>query len=80
VILASPVAESSLTVSGVRIVVDSGLHRVPYFDDNTSLTSLQVGTGVCMCAFACVSGVRIVVDSGLHHVTLTTTLALPASR
>lgn len=32
VVLATPVAESSVTVPGVRVVVDSGLVRVPRFD------------------------------------------------
>ncbi len=41
VILASAVAESSLTFEGVRIVVDGGLMRVPRFDARSGLTRLE---------------------------------------
>lgn len=40
VVLATPVAETSLTIEGVRVVVDSGLCRKPVFDPHTSLSSL----------------------------------------
>ncbi|MGB1111409.1 MAG: DEAD/DEAH box helicase, partial [Gammaproteobacteria bacterium] len=40
VVLATPIAESSLTIRGVRIVVDSGLMKTPRFDPNTGLTRL----------------------------------------
>lgn len=40
VVLATPIAESSLTIQGVRIVVDSGLMRAPRFDPNTGLSRL----------------------------------------
>ncbi|GAA1807387.1 ATP-dependent helicase HrpB [Luedemannella flava] len=40
VVLASAVAESSLTVPGVRVVVDSGLARVPRVDHARGLGSL----------------------------------------
>lgn len=40
VVLATPVAETSLTIEGVRVVVDSGLCRKPMFDPHTSLSSL----------------------------------------
>ncbi len=40
VVLATPVAETSLTIEGVRVVVDSGLCRKPVFDPRTSLSSL----------------------------------------
>ncbi|MBS0383711.1 MAG: ATP-dependent helicase HrpB [Proteobacteria bacterium] len=40
VILATNVAESSVTVPGVRAVIDSGLAREPRFDPNSGLTRL----------------------------------------
>lgn len=40
VVLATPVAETSLTIEGVRVVIDSGLCRKPVFDPHTSLSSL----------------------------------------
>ncbi|MCU1498307.1 MAG: putative ATP-dependent helicase, partial [Acidimicrobiales bacterium] len=40
VVLATDIAESSLTVAGVRIVVDAGLVRSPRFDAGTGLTRL----------------------------------------
>ncbi len=40
VVLATPIAESSLTIEGVRIVVDSGFARVPQFDPASGLTRL----------------------------------------
>jgi ATP-dependent helicase HrpB len=41
VVLATDIAESSLTVEGVRIVVDSGLARAPRFDARTGMTRLR---------------------------------------
>jgi ATP-dependent helicase HrpB len=41
VVLATDIAESSLTVAGVRIVVDAGLVRVPRFDPASAMTRLQ---------------------------------------
>lgn len=41
VVLATDIAESSLTVEGVRIVVDSGLARAPRFDARTGMTRLH---------------------------------------
>lgn len=41
VVLATDIAETSLTVEGVRIVVDAGLARRPAFDAQTGLTRLQ---------------------------------------
>jgi len=41
VVLATDIAESSLTVEGVRIVVDAGLARVPRFDVRTGMTRLR---------------------------------------
>ncbi|MFV0306975.1 MAG: ATP-dependent helicase HrpB [Desertimonas sp.] len=40
VVLATDIAETSLTVEGVRIVVDSGLARAPRFDTGTGMTRL----------------------------------------
>jgi len=40
-ILATPIAESSLTVQGVGVVVDSGLAKRPRFDPATGLTRLE---------------------------------------
>jgi len=40
VVLATPIAETSLTIEGVRIVVDSGFVRVPQFDPVSSLSRL----------------------------------------
>ncbi len=36
--LATDIAETSLTVEGVRVVVDSGLARAPRFDPATGMT------------------------------------------
>src|SRR6185436_12499253 len=41
IVLATSIAETSLTIEGVRIVVDSGLARVPRFDPRSSLTRLE---------------------------------------
>ncbi|MBR0501049.1 MAG: ATP-dependent helicase HrpB [Bacteroidales bacterium] len=41
VVLATPIAETSLTIEGVRVVVDSGLFRKPVFDARTSLEHLE---------------------------------------
>lgn len=41
VVLATNIAETSLTIEGVRVVVDSGLARVPRFDLNTGMTRLE---------------------------------------
>ncbi|MGB0712478.1 MAG: ATP-dependent helicase HrpB [Gammaproteobacteria bacterium] len=40
-VLASPIAESSLTLEGVRIVIDTGLEKRPRFNPNTGLTRLE---------------------------------------
>ncbi len=40
VVLATPIAETSLTIEGVRVVVDSGYARVPQFDPRSGLTRL----------------------------------------
>ena len=41
VVLSTDIAETSLTVEGVRIVVDSGLARAPRFDPHTGMTRLR---------------------------------------
>ncbi|MDF1610439.1 ATP-dependent helicase HrpB [Hoeflea sp. YIM 152468] len=41
VVLASPVAESSITIDGVRIVIDSGLVRQPVYEPSTGITRLD---------------------------------------
>jgi ATP-dependent helicase HrpB len=41
VVLATNVAESSVTLPGIRAVVDSGLAREPRFDPNSGFTRLQ---------------------------------------
>lgn len=40
IILSTNIAESSLTIEGVSIVIDSGLARVPRFDPSTGMTEL----------------------------------------
>ncbi|KRA55421.1 ATP-dependent helicase HrpB [Devosia sp. Root635] len=40
VVLATSIAETSLTIDGVRIVIDSGFRRVPVYEPNTGLTTL----------------------------------------
>ncbi len=40
-VLASAIAETSLTIEGVRVVVDAGLMRVPRFDPGTGMTRLE---------------------------------------
>jgi ATP-dependent helicase HrpB len=41
VVLATSIAETSLTIEGVRIVVDGGLSRVPAYEPATGLTTLE---------------------------------------
>jgi len=41
VVLATSIAETSLTIDGVRIVVDAGLLRVPRFDPRSGLARLE---------------------------------------
>lgn len=41
VVLATAIAESSLTIDGVRVVVDGGLSRVPRFSPRTGMTRLD---------------------------------------
>jgi ATP-dependent helicase HrpB len=41
VVLATSIAETSLTIEGVRIVVDSGMARVPRYEPDVGLTRLE---------------------------------------
>jgi ATP-dependent helicase HrpB len=41
VVLATTIAQTSLTIEGIRIVVDSGLARVPVYEPATALTRLE---------------------------------------
>ena len=41
IVLATSIAETSLTIEGVRVVVDSGLTRVPKFSPRTGMTRLD---------------------------------------
>ncbi len=41
VVLATSIAETSLTIEGVRIVIDSGLSRVPRYEPDVGLTRLE---------------------------------------
>ncbi|HEY1942374.1 MAG TPA: ATP-dependent helicase HrpB [Roseiarcus sp.] len=41
VVLATSIAETSLTIEGVRVVIDSGVMRVPRFEPDIGLTRLE---------------------------------------
>lgn len=41
VVLATSIAETSITIEGVRVVIDSGLARVPRFEPDVGVTRLQ---------------------------------------
>jgi ATP-dependent helicase HrpB len=41
VVLATSIAETSLTIEGIRVVIDAGLSRVPRFDPRSGLTRLD---------------------------------------
>jgi len=41
IVLATSIAETSLTIEGISIVIDSGLSRVPRFDPRSGLTRLD---------------------------------------
>jgi ATP-dependent helicase HrpB len=41
VVLATSIAETSLTIEGVRVVIDSGLSRVPRYEPDIGLTRLE---------------------------------------
>jgi ATP-dependent helicase HrpB len=44
IVLATNVAESSVTLPGIRAVIDSGLAREPRFDPNSGFTRLETAT------------------------------------
>ncbi|WMT87590.1 ATP-dependent helicase HrpB [Pelagibacterium sp. 26DY04] len=41
IVLATAIAQTSLTIEGVRIVIDSGLSRLPVYEPDTGLTRLE---------------------------------------
>ncbi|MEB2845287.1 ATP-dependent helicase HrpB [Rhizobiales bacterium RZME27] len=41
VVLATSIAETSITIDGVRIVIDSGQQRLPVFEPSTGITRLE---------------------------------------
>ena len=41
IVLASSIAETNLTIEGIRIVIDSGLMRVPRFDPRSGMSRLE---------------------------------------
>ena len=41
IVLATSIAETSITIDGVRIVIDSGLQRLPVFEPATGVTRLE---------------------------------------
>src|SRR5262249_55021761 len=41
VVLATSIAETSITIEGVRVVIDSGLARVPRYEPDVGLTRLE---------------------------------------
>ncbi|RCW20425.1 ATP-dependent helicase HrpB [Ciceribacter lividus] len=41
VVLATSIAETSITIDGVRIVIDSGLQRLPVYEASTGITRLE---------------------------------------
>ena len=41
IVLSTNVAETSLTIEGITTVIDSGLAKVPYFDQNKSISQLR---------------------------------------
>jgi ATP-dependent helicase HrpB len=43
VVLATSIAETSLTIEGVRVVVDSGMRRYSEFDPSTGMSRLETG-------------------------------------
>ena len=55
VVLATSIAETSLTIEGVRVVIDSGLSRVPRYEPDVGLTRLET-VRVSRTAAACDPG------------------------
>lgn len=43
IVLATNIAETSLTIEGIRVVIDSGLARRPHFDVHSGMTRLMLG-------------------------------------
>lgn len=43
IVLATPIAETSLTIGGITAVVDSGLYRAVHYDPSTALSRLVTG-------------------------------------
>ena len=41
IVLATSIAETSLTIEGVRVVIDSGLQRIPVYEPDLGLTRLE---------------------------------------
>lgn len=41
IVLATSIAQTSITIDGVRMVIDSGLARVPVFEPDTGMTRLE---------------------------------------
>ncbi|MBL0374211.1 ATP-dependent helicase HrpB [Rhizobium sp. KVB221] len=41
IVLATSIAETSITIDGVRIVIDSGLQRLPVYEASTGITRLE---------------------------------------
>lgn len=41
-IVSTNIAETSVTLDGIKFVVDSGLQKVKYFDPNLGLDGLQI--------------------------------------
>jgi ATP-dependent helicase HrpB len=41
IVLATSIAQTSLTIDGVRIVIDAGFRRIPAYEPSTGLTTLQ---------------------------------------
>jgi len=50
IVLATSIAETSITIKGVRVVVDSGLARVPRFEPDLGLTRLETERVSCASA------------------------------
>ena len=42
VVVATNVAETSITIDGIRLVIDSGLARIPRYDPNRGINTLLV--------------------------------------
>ena len=41
IVLATAIAETSLTIEGVRVVIDSGLARIPVYEPDIGVTRLE---------------------------------------